>query len=95
MLNKLFLEADKRLTAFWRIWHERYLLSLKRSSKSFAGRNSEKTPNTGDIVIIEQDEIPRNFWRTGRILELNTGRDGLIRTVKLKVAGREEPVIRA
>lgn len=40
------------------------------------------TPTTlkvGDVILIGEDNTPRQTWKMGRITELFPGRDGLIR----------------
>jgi hypothetical protein len=40
----------------------------------------------GDIVLIKDDNAPRNLWRKARVDEVYTDEDGLVRKVKLIVA---------
>ena len=43
----------------------------------------------GDVVLIKEDEpAPRMQWRIGRVIELVTGQDGLVRGAKLKVLAK-------
>ena len=37
-----------------------------------------------DIVIIKDDNLPRNRWKLGRIEEVYLDDDGLVRKVKLR-----------
>jgi hypothetical protein len=37
----------------------------------------------GDIVLIKDDNAPRNLWRKARVDEVYTDEDGLVRKVKL------------
>ena len=51
----------------------------------------------GDVVLIKKDEpAPPTQWRIGKIIQLVTGRDGLVRGAKLKVLakGGKQTVIR-
>ncbi|GFS55676.1 uncharacterized protein TNCV_131851 [Trichonephila clavipes] len=45
---------------------------------------SSREPKVGEIVLIGEDNKKRLFWPMARIIELIPGRDGKIRTVKLK-----------
>ena len=40
----------------------------------------------GDIVLIREDNVPRNCWRTARIDEVYASDDGLVRKVKIVVS---------
>ena len=42
----------------------------------------------GDIVLVMDQTMPRNCWPWGNIIEVNSGRDGLVRSVKVKSKGR-------
>ena len=37
-----------------------------------------------DIVLVVDETVPRGAWPLGRILEVKTGRDGLVRAVLVK-----------
>lgn len=43
-----------------------------------------------DVVIIKDDNTPRNRWQLARIVAANQGTDGRIRTVKLVLADAGE-----
>jgi hypothetical protein len=42
----------------------------------------------GDIVLLQEERMPRQMWKKARIDELISGRDGQIRTVKLRLPDR-------
>lgn len=39
----------------------------------------------GDVVIVKEDNIPRNEWKLAKIVEANIDDDGLVRKVKIQV----------
>jgi hypothetical protein len=39
----------------------------------------------GDVVIIKNDKKNRNFWRLGKVEELISGDDGVVRAAKVRV----------
>ena len=41
----------------------------------------------GDIVIV-QEEVPRNEWPLGKIMDTSTDQQGLVRSVKIKLGSR-------
>ena len=59
----------KHLEAFWKIWKNDYLLSLRERSKiklKEARVKSQYKPSVGDVTLIK-DDLPRGSWRMGRI----------------------------
>ena len=44
----------------------------------------------GDLVLLTDPNTPRNDWRRGMIVEVIVSHDGLVRSVKLKISGRED-----
>lgn len=34
----------------------------------------------GDVVLINEDKLPKNLWKMGRIIEVDKGRDGKVRS---------------
>jgi hypothetical protein len=42
----------------------------------------------GDIVLLQEERMPRQMWKNARIDELIPSRDGQIRTVKLRLPDR-------
>jgi len=65
-----------------RFWKE-YLTILHHSA---IDTREIETPQIGDIVQIH-DEGPRVLWNLGRVVELHEGKDGHVRSVKLKTRG--------
>lgn len=71
---------------FWKRWHREYIGSLVNRSKwSKRNRNLE----IGDLVIVKQDNIPPLRWKMARIISVIPGRDGAVRTVKIKTGTGE------
>ena len=67
---------------FWFRWKREFLQNLQRRSKwSGVSRNM----SVGDVVLINEENIPRNQWHMGRVVEVNVDDDGLVRKAKLMV----------
>ena len=47
----------------------------------------------GDVVVIEEDVVPRHSWRFGIVVELLKGSYGYVRGAKVKV-GKTKNIIR-
>ncbi|GFX45561.1 DUF5641 domain-containing protein [Trichonephila clavipes] len=71
--RKLFNDLRQR-------FRREYLSELIKKSKE----KSSHEPKVGEIVLIGNDNKKRLFWPKAKIIELIPGRDGKIRTVKLK-----------
>ena len=75
-----------RADVFWNRWKKDYLPSLNLR-KRWPQENSNF--HVGDLVIISSNEVPRSHWPMGRIIELYPVREGVVRSVKLKMSNGE------
>ena len=66
---------------FWHRWLREYIPELQRRIKWMA-----ITPNlnVGDLVLLMDENTPRNIWPLGLVVDVTLGRDGLVRSVKVK-----------
>ncbi|KHJ88515.1 integrase core domain protein [Oesophagostomum dentatum] len=94
--EKQAIEAFKHSEAiadkFWDSWSREYLTSLRDQQKIHLKQPrhlSRSPPEIGEIVIIEQELIPRGSWMYGKITEIITSKDGLIRTAKILQPNRK------
>ena len=69
------------VTQFWRKWLKQYIPELQRRQKWL-----KPSPNikTGDLVLIVDENSPRGSWPLGLIQDTNVGRDGLVRSAKIR-----------
>ena len=67
---------------FWTEWRKQYLVNLQNRAKWTA-----KVPNvTKDAVVLVSDEnSPRNMWKMGRVVDVCPSRDNLVRKVHVLV----------
>ena len=49
------------------------------------------TIKVGDVVIVNEDNERRNFWRLGRVERLITGSSGVVRGFAVKIGERNKP----
>ena len=66
---------------FWRRWLREYLPELQKRNKWFESRRNLKV---GDLVLLVDENTPRYLWPLGVVVEVCEGRDGLVRSVKVK-----------
>ena len=66
---------------FWKRWLKAYLPELQQRKKWFDKKDNLKV---GDVVLLCEEPTPRFMWPLGLIVDVKLGRDGLVRTVKVK-----------
>ena len=84
-LLETWKKGNRYLDQFWDVWKSHYLTSLRERSQIFnkhASIQSAQEPNIGDVVQIK-DTTSRGTWKIGRIIELVSSEDGLIRAAKI------------
>ena len=70
---------------FWQRWRKEYLQNLQARPKW----NDERVNlQVGDVVIIKDDNAPRNQWSLGRVEETIASDDELVRQAKIRMATR-------
>ena len=73
-------------TLFWRRWIKAYLPELQRRQKWV---KDEPNLNVGDLVLLFDENSPRGSWPLGLVKEISVGRDGLVRSVRVKTTMTE------
>lgn len=68
---------------FWRRWRKDYLQSLQPRQK---WQTKRRNLQVDDVVIVKNENEPRNCWKTARVEEAHPDEDGLVRKVRLKIA---------
>ena len=94
--NELWLRkcvVQKVVESFWLVWHREYLDGLReiRSCRK-VGKEAFQI-RVGDVVVTEEDSVPRHRWKLGVVVELMEGSDGYVRGAKVKV-GKTKNIIR-
>ena len=77
-----FSYLQKLQDHFWKRWTKEYLPQLQIRKKWTTESSPEIQKN--DICLISEEKTPRSKWPLGRVMDLIPGRDGLIRTVRLR-----------
>ena len=71
---------------FWKRWTKEYLPTLQVRQK---WNSIERNLKENDLVLIMEQTQNRNQWPLGRIVEVYAGRDGLVRSAKVKTVNSE------
>ena len=70
---------------FWSRWRKEYVANIARRQRWHTPRRNVRV---GDIVIIKEDDIPRNKWKLSKVLEVFQDSDGLVRRAKIQTGKR-------
>ncbi|KAH7707616.1 Pao retrotransposon peptidase family protein [Aphelenchoides avenae] len=85
---EMLKEAYSRIQRFWELWKDDYLLALRERGTHARRRSHAKStgriPQVDEIVLVEDANLPRACWRLGRIVHLDNGADGIVRTAMVK-----------
>ncbi len=73
---------QQQLDKFWKLWSCDYIRNLPPIVKEFLPKCNLRE---GYMVLIKEDNIPRMSWPCGIVLEVIPDKDGLIRSVKVKL----------
>ena len=79
--RKKWKNIQAAINMLWIRWRKEYLPTLTQSKKGLVHNTNFKT---GDLVIINESNVPRSYWLLGRIIETFPGQDRVARSVKAK-----------
>lgn len=79
-------QRQKMHQKLWQLWQDNYLTSLQTRGKWFSIQNNIKID---DMVIVRDDNLPPTQWCVGRIVKTYPGKDGLVRSVRVKTVRNE------
>ena len=68
---------------FWKRWSKEYLPTLQTRSK---WRYPQRDIHAGDLVLICDENLPRNRWPLARVVEAELSADGHVRVVSVKTS---------
>ncbi|XP_072769709.1 uncharacterized protein [Nerophis lumbriciformis] len=84
--TKRWRRVQYLIKQFWGRWKKEYLLNISTRQKWHL---PQRNLRVNDIVIIKDDNLPRNHWQLGRVVETVQDRDSLVRRVKVQVGERK------
>ena len=80
--GKSWRQAQLLANHFWKRWLKEYVPSLQERHK---WQQEQRNVRVGDIVLVADDNVKRNQWILGRVLNVFPGSDGLVRSVEVRV----------
>ena len=72
--------------SFWRQWLRLYLPELQKRIK---WNDATRNIAVGDLVLVAGENTPRGLWPLALVKEVSVGRDGLVRSVKVRTRATE------
>ena len=82
-LRKRWRRVQLLSNIFWARWKKEYLLNLQQRQKWIKDRRNAKV---NDVVILQDNTLPRGQWKLARVVEVYPGRDGRVRRLKLLIS---------
>lgn len=80
------LDSWERIHKFeqniWNRWSKEYLCELQRRQK---WRKDQPNLEIDDLVLIQEDNVPPGEWKKGIVVQTYPGKDGKVRSVKIRV----------
>ena len=80
-LRRRWRMVQSLMESFWRRWMREYLPELQRRTK---WRGEQRDLCIGDLVLVVDEMCPRGLWPLALVLEVQVGRDGHVRSARLK-----------
>lgn len=81
-LNK-WQQIQQLRQSFWKRWRNDYLSQLQQRPK---WQNQQPNLNVGELVLVQNDQLPSFKWPLGRITATYPGDDGFVRVVTVRTA---------
>ncbi|XP_046550437.1 uncharacterized protein LOC124260222 [Haliotis rubra] len=83
--RKQWRRVQHCVNEFWHRWRREFVQNLQVRQKWL---RPCRTLKAGDVVLIMDDNLPRNQWKIARVCETYTGKDNLVLRVKVAVGNR-------
>ena len=81
VLRESWEKTREILDKFWEKWKQTYLLELGKKSRWFT---SSEGPKINQIVLLKDDNSPRESWRMARVTKILNSDPNHVRRVSLK-----------
>ena len=93
-LRKSFKTAQAYADMIWKRWTREYLPQWNQRSKW--SKEHVRNLKEGELVWLVDDSVKRCEYKLGRIIEIFTGNDGVVRSARVKLAHGElnRPVVK-
>ena len=82
-LRKRWRRVQHLANEFWKRWRREFLQTLQARQKWI---KPQRNTQVADVVLMKDENTPRNQWKLARVEEVFPSDDGLVRKVKLAMA---------
>ena len=82
--RKRWRQAQLLAKHYWKCWLREYIPSLQERQQ---WHKTQRNLQTGELVLIADDNVPRHQWPIGRVTNMFPGSDGLVRSVEVRAKG--------
>ena len=82
--RKRWRQAQLLANHYWKRWLREYIPSLQERQK---WHKTQRNLQTGELVLIADDNVPRHQWPIGRVTNVLPGSDNLVRSVEVRAKG--------
>ena len=79
------------VNVFWKQWKRSYLVSLQERKR---WQQTRRNFRENDVVMVKDEDTPRNVWPLARVKEVIPSEDGLVRKVVLVVPSAKHELVR-
>jgi hypothetical protein len=90
-LLRWWRQAHQLANMFWKRWVREYIPTLIQQQKWHRERSNLAV---NDIVLVRDKTTPRGQWPMGRVEEVKEGRDGLVRSARVRLAATGRSLVR-
>ena len=82
------LYVERLINNFWKRWSTSYLNELSQYHFQVRGQSKkvEKVPKLNELVLMKDDNIPRNQWRLAKVVDILPCVDNQVRRVGVQPA---------
>lgn len=82
-LRKRWRKVQHLANEFWSRWKKEYMLNLQERQK---WHKTRRNAQVNDIVIVQDENAPRNEWKLAKVTEVYPGEDGHVRKLQLLIS---------
>ena len=68
---------------FWHRWRKEYLTGLQERQK---WQKVQENIQVNDMVLVIENSSPRNYWPLGRIMSVNSDKNGVVRSASVRIS---------
>lgn len=82
-LRKRWRKVQFLANEFWSRWRKEYLLNLQQRCK---WQRKRRNAEVNDIVIVQDDTVPRTEWKLAKVTKVYPAEDGCVRKLQLLIS---------